>query len=256
MPNGPDAQTFGGFPTYDDETLWNYEAGFKSQWRGITFNAAGFYTDIKNLQVTADAGTCSSRVVFNADKAHTAGIEFELSAEPIENFDLSIAGSYIESEFDSTLTSATGAVIAGIREGNRLPTVPKFQIAASAAYTVPIDGSGTEGIFTASVQHVGSRYTQPADQENNPRTFVHGLPFGGQPAGSSTTLDLKLPDYQLVNLSAGIAFPHRLEVIAYINNIFDENPILSFDRERGGRARLGFTVGQPRTFGVTARKRF
>ena len=47
-----------------------------------------------------------------------------------------------------------------------------------------------------------------------------------------------------------------LEIVAYVNNVFDENPILSFDRERGGRARLGFQVGQPRTFGVTARKRF
>ena len=36
----------------------------------------------------------------------------------------------------------------------------------------------------------------------------------------------------------------------------DENPKLSFDRERGGRARLGYRVGQPRTFGVTARMYF
>ena len=33
-------------------------------------------------------------------------------------------------------------------------------------------------------------------------------------------------------------------------------PLLSFDRERGGRARLGFNIGQPRTFGVTARQTF
>ena len=46
------------------------------------------------------------------------------------------------------------------------------------------------------------------------------------------------------------------DFIIYVNNVFDENAILAFDRERGGRARLGFHVGQPRTFGVTARKRF
>ena len=106
------------------------------------------------------------------------------------------------------------------------------------------------------VQHVGTRYTQPADQENNPRTFVHGLPFGGAPAGASTTVDLQLPDYQLVNLSAGVDFDNGLSLIAYVNNLFDENALLSFDRERGGRARLGYTVGQPRTFGITARKTF
>ena len=37
----------------------------------------------------------------------------------------------------------------------------------------------------------------------------------------------------------------------YVNNLFDENAMLSFDRERGGRARLGFNIGQPRTIGLT-----
>jgi outer membrane receptor protein involved in Fe transport len=252
-----DRTTFEPFEgAFDDETLWNYEVGVKSQFGGgVTLNAAAFYTDISDLQVTLDAGTCSSRIVFNVPKAHTMGIEFELAAEPVDNLDLALSGSLLEAEFDSTLTSG-GNVIGGIREGNRLPSVPKFQISASAAYSVDLATDGTQGIFAASVQHVGSRFTQPGDQENNPRTFVHGLPFGGQPAGAATTIDLKLPDYQLVNLSAGVEFPNELSVIAYINNVFDENPILSFDRERGGRARLGFQVGQPRIYGITARKRF
>ena len=61
--NAQDAALFGGFQDYDDESLWNYEVGVKSGGRGFTFNAAGFYNDIKNLQVTLDAGTCSSRIV-------------------------------------------------------------------------------------------------------------------------------------------------------------------------------------------------
>ena len=256
VPNGPDAQTFGGRPRYDDETLWNYEGGVKAQFGGITFNAAGFYTKINNLQVTADAGSCSSRIVFNAD-AHTMGLEFELSARPVTGLDLGLSGSYVEAEFDSTLTRPNGTVIEGIRNGNRLPSVPRFQMAANATYSFPIDpSSDTNAFVTASFQHVGSRYTQPGDQENNPRTFVHGFTFGGAPIGSATTLDLKLPDYQLVNLGAGIEFPNELEISVYVNNLLDENALLAFDRERGGRARLGFATNQPRTFGVTVRKGF
>lgn len=256
VPNGPDAQTFGGRPRYDDETLWNYEGGVKAQFGGITFNAAGFYTKINNLQVTADAGSCSSRIVFNAD-AHTMGLEFELSASPFTGLDLGLSGSYVEAEFDSTLTRPNGTVIEGIRNGNRLPSVPKFQMAANATYSFPIDpSSDTNAFVTASFQHIGSRYTQPGDQENNPRTFVHGFTFGGAPVGSATTLDLKLPDYQLVNLGAGIEFPDELEISVYVNNLLDENALLAFDRERGGRARLGFATNQPRTFGVTVRKGF
>jgi iron complex outermembrane receptor protein len=249
-----DEATYGGFDRYDDETLWNYEAGVKSQFSGITFNAAAFYTDIQNLQVTADAGSCSSRVVFNAD-AHTMGVEVELSAQPVEGLDLSVAGSLIEAEFDETRLKANGDVLEGIREGNRLPSVPNFQIAASAYYTVPVT-STMDAFAGITFQHVGSRFTQPGDQENNPRSFVHGLPFGGAPATATTVLDLKLPDYQLVNISAGIDMAEGLEIVAYINNIFDENALLSFDRERGGRARLGFSTNQPRTFGLTVRKGF
>jgi outer membrane receptor protein involved in Fe transport len=249
-----DAALFGGFQDYGDETLWNYELGFKSSWRGLRLNAAAFYTDIKNLQVTLDAGSCSSRIVFNVPQAHTKGIEVELSANPAPGLDVSLNGTLLEAEFDSTLPGALTAST-GIRDGNRLPSVPKFQMSANASYSWPVR-DGWNGIVNASFQHVGSRFTQPSDQENNPRTFVHGLPFGGAPASAATTINLKLPAYQLVNLSVGLEINDSLSVTAYVSNLFDENPLLSFDRERGGRARLGFNIGQPRTFGVTARQRF
>lgn len=252
--NANDRALFGGFQDYDDETLWNYEVGVKAQGRGVTFNAAAFYNDITNLQVTLDAGSCSSRIVFNVPEAHSKGIEAEVGFQPAEGLDLSLAGSIIEAEFDSTLPGAL-TVATGIREGNRLPSVPRFQFAATGSYEWPLS-EGTDGFINASFQHVGSRFTQPADQENNPRTFVHNLPFGGAPAGSATTVDLELPDYQLLNLSLGVKMDGGLTLTAYVNNVFDENPILSFDRERGGRARLGFAVGQPRTFGITARQTF
>lgn len=252
---GVDALTYGNRPRYDDETLWNYELGVKTQGSGFTFNAAAFYTDIKNLQVTADAGSCSSRVVFNVPKAHTQGIEFELSARPAEGLDLGISGSLVSAKFDSSVTTTAGAVIAGIRDGNRLPTVPKFQISANATYSFPVS-DGAEAYVSTSIQHVGNRITQPSDQEGNPRSFVSGLAFAGAPGTNATTLNLILPSYELVNLSAGVDFENGLSVIGYVNNLFDENALLSFDRERGGRARLGFSTNSPRTYGITVRKSF
>lgn len=252
--NAQDLALFGGFQDYDDETLWNYELGVKTQGRNFTFNAAGFYNDISNLQVTLDAGSCSSRIVFNVPDAHTMGIEAELGISPAEGLNFNLSGSWIEAEFDTTLPGAL-AVATGIREGNRLPSVPEFQLSASGSYEWPVSDNA-DAYFAASFTHVGSRYTQPADQENNPRTFVHGLPFAGAPATASTTVDLLLDDYQLINLSAGIDFDSGLSFVIYANNILDENALLSFDRERGGRARLGYRIGQPRTFGITARQTF
>jgi len=249
-----DAATFGGRPRYDDETLWNYEVGLKTQQSGFRFNAALFHTAMKDLQVTLDAGSCSSRVVYNVPKAHSTGAELEMKWRPHDSLELGFAGSYVSAEFDSTVRDVNGNVLGGIREGNRLPSVPKSQFNASATWNFNL--AGHESYVSASWQYVGSRYTQPSDQENNPRTFVHNLPFLGAPANAATTLDLELPSYNLVNLSAGMDFERGFSAILYINNVTDEKAQLSFDRERGGRARLGFATNQPRTIGVTLRKSF
>ena len=256
-----DELTFGPFGgPYDDETLWNYEVGFKYQKRGITANAAVFYTDISDLQVNADAGSCSSRLVFNVPKAHTFGIEGEFSISPAEGLDLSLAGSYVDAKFDSSVTDVNGNIIAGIRDGNRLPTVPNFQFAATATYGQRFQDNG-DWYVSASWQHVGDRYTQPGDQENGAGDFGNMIwfdpeseAFGG--GSFDFTNRLKLKAYDLVNLSAGIDFDSGLGFNLYVNNLLDENAKMSFDRERGGRARLGYNVGQPRTIGVTARYKF
>ncbi len=248
-----DLSIFGGFQDYEDETLWNYEGGVKYKSGPFTANVAGFYNDVKNLQVTLDAGSCSSRITFNVPDATTLGVEWELGYEPVSGLALSLAGTWLESEFDSTVVDGGGNVLAGLREGNRLASVPQFQVAATGSYTFDIGSH--EAFIAATFQHVGSRFTQPSDQENNPRSFVSGLPFGGATGADATVVDLELPDYQLVNLTAGIDF-ENWSLLGYINNLTDESALLAFDRERGGRARLGFHVNQPRTFGMTARFRF
>ncbi|MEO6113494.1 MAG: TonB-dependent receptor [Sphingomicrobium sp.] len=254
-----DQDVYGPFQsdTYDDETLWNYEAGVKYQRRGITFNAAVFHSRIKDLQVTVDAGSCSSRIVLNVAKAHTTGFEAEISASPMPGLDLSFAGSLIQSEFDSSVPEPL-ATRTGIREGNRLPSVPKIQMAATANYGQRW-GADKEWYVNASVQHVGNRYTQPGDQEspNEIFNFIFFNPVTGDFGfGDGDFGSLRLPSYNLVNLSAGMKWDSGLEVVAYLNNLFDENPLLSLDRERGGRARLGYNIGQPRTIGLTIRQSF
>lgn len=252
-----DEAIFGSFQAYDDETSWNYEAGMKVSRGGFTFNAAAFYNDIKDLQVTLDAGSCSSRISFNVPEAHASGIEFEFSATPMAGLEVSLAGSVVEAQFDSTVRDGSNNVIGGIEEGNRLASVPEFQIAATAAYYFPLDSwrTGLEGFVGGSLQHVSSRFTQPSDQVNNPRNFVSGLAFGGATGTEITTVDLELDAYTLINLNAGVE-ADDWALIVYVNNVADENADLAFDRERGGRARLGFHTNNPRTFGVTVRKTF
>jgi iron complex outermembrane receptor protein len=251
-----DLRTFGGFQAYEDEKLWNYEIGVKSMFSAIQFNAAAFYTDIEDLQTTLDAGSCSSRVVFNVPEAHTMGVEWELTAYPIDNFLVTFSGSWIEAEFDSTVTDSGGNVLAGIEDGNRLASVPELQLSASATYNFDVNLFGSNELYiSGAIQHVGERYTQPSDQVAGAGEFQSGLPFGGATGNEVTSLDLELESYELINLSAGILWD-TWEAVLYANNVTDENVDLSFDRERGGRARLAFRTNQPRTVGLTVRKHF
>ena len=254
----------GGIGTYDtysvyqrfkDETLWNYEVGVKSSFKKVTLNGSFFYIDIDNLGVNVDAGACSSRVTISVPEAHTLGGELELSVQPMDSLLVTFAGSYVQAEFDSTIiNSATGEVIDGIKDGNRIPSVPDWQLSASATYALPGILRANESYVSTSWQFVGDRITQSGDQENT--KFPALQSFAGLTLSDRRDLNFRdkmnLDAYHLLNLSTGLVYD-SWEFMFYVRNVADENPKLSFDRERDGLARLAYRVGQPRTFGLLTR---
>ena len=252
---GSDLANFGGFQVYDDETIWNYETGIKSEWgNGVRLNAAVFHAEIDNLQATLDAGSCSSRISFNVEEAHASGVEVELNLTPAQGLEIGFAGSLVRSEFDSTVLAEEGGVLGGVADGNRLASVPEIQFAATMNYTIPVNlFGGSELSIFASVQHVGDRITQPGDQVAGAGRFVSELAYGGATGMEVTELDLELDPYTLIAVRVGI-IRDDWEVALYVNNLTDEKAALSFDRERGGRARLGFRVNRPRTVGFLIRR--
>ncbi|HET9793177.1 MAG TPA: TonB-dependent receptor [Thermoanaerobaculia bacterium] len=256
-----DLVTFSGRDTWKDETAWNYEIGAKSRFMGGkgSLNASVYYEDVKDLQVTVTAGSCSSRLIFNVPKSRSVGGELELSLAPTDHFDFSISGGYNDSQVRSTISGTEELVAStGIRSGNRLPSVPKFQAAVSATYTQPICPT-YDGYLNGTYQHIGSRYTQLADQESGVGTVNIGSyganSIGGPLTQNTFTFDPLMPAYDLVNLRLGIR--HGIWDLAfYVNNLTNENAELALDRERGLLARVGFLTNQPRTFGVNTRVDF
>jgi iron complex outermembrane receptor protein len=254
-----DLVTFGGRETWKDEKVWNYEVGIKSKVLNGTgaVGVSAFYMAIRDLQATVTAGSCSSRVVFNVPKARSQGVEIEFEAAPSRNVDFAVSGSFNDSELRSTLTStdASGAVsvVSGIAEGRRLPTVPRFQLATAATYQCEVR-PGSLAYVTGTYQHIGSRFTQVGDEDLG---TLNLLSFGGNTIGAPLTAsvfayDPKLPAYDLLNLRVGLR-RSQWDVAAYVNNVTDERALLSLDRERGTRARIGYLTNQPRTFGIATR---
>ena len=270
-PDGKDLATYSGHPTWKDETAWNYEAGAKSTLFGgrASLNVSAFYMDIRNLQLTVTAGSCSSRLIFNAPKARSEGVEAEFTASPTEHLDFSVSVGLNDSKLQSTILDPGGAVVSGIQDGNRLPSVPKVQAAAGATYKWEV-GPGSRAFISGSYQHVGSHFTAiddygrgacwPSDQPNCPfgtvalTTFERsgGKSIGGPLTDTLFTFNPELPAYNLVNVRVGLA-RERWEVAVFLDNVTDERAFLALDRERGTRARVGYLTNQPRTAGVTLR---
>ena len=251
---GADYDTYRGYQRFKDETLWNYEVGLKSSYDKVTLNGSFFYTDISNLGVNVDAGGCSSRVTISVPEAHTMGGELEFAVHPTDALLVTFAGSYVEAEFDSTVAN-----VPGIQDGNRIPSVPNWQLSAVATYTFPGLFQSKESYVTASWQFVGDQITQPGDQENtvfppnqNDSPVIAGPTVQDLRSDLNFRDRMELDSYNLFNLNTGLLY-ENWEVMLYIRNITDENPQQSFDRERGGRARLAYRVGQPRTFGILSR---
>src|SRR5207237_1074887 len=72
---------------------------------------------------------------------HAEGVEAEFAVHPLAGLDFSFAGTVLSSKFDSSVIS-NGSPIEGIRKGNRLPTVPNYQFAATANYEQPFRATG------------------------------------------------------------------------------------------------------------------
>ena len=200
--------------------------------------------DVKDLQVVVTVGSCSSRIIVNVPKARSVGGELEFALAPTDNFDFSISGSYNDSTVRSTFPGTeTQIEFTGIREGNRLPSVPKFQAAVAATYQQPIVPCLCYiGYLTGTYQHVGSRYTQLSDTELSgvPSLTTFGnTGIGGPFTQAAYTFDPLLPAYDILNLRLGVRHV-PWDIAFYVNNVTDEKALLAIDRERDFRARFGY----------------
>jgi iron complex outermembrane receptor protein len=259
-----DLATFSGHPGWEDEFVDNFELGAKTRLADgrVTFNAAVFLTKIKDMQYIADAGTCSSRIILNGD-AETPGAEFELFVRPDDHWDLGLSATWVKAEVTQSFPN-DAAPIAGIREGNQLPTSPELQAVGTVAYSFTL-GSNLESYLRFTIQYVGSSFTQLGDEEPNfglisnaagrPAGSARLIQLGGVPADTNIEFDPELPSYEIGNLRWGFS-TDKWEAGVFINNLWDERAFLSVDRERGRSARVGYLTNSPRTYGANFRINF
>ena len=86
---------------YDDEEVVSYEIGFKSLLLGdrLQLNAAAFYNEFDDFQLSVFEGQNASSVVFNVPEYETSGFEIEAVALLHESLELTLAYGYLDAEY-------------------------------------------------------------------------------------------------------------------------------------------------------------
>jgi len=124
---------------FDSETLYAYEAGFKSDLLGRTlrFNATAFYYDYRDLQVFVfdTSGVLPVQRKLNAGNAEIYGLEVELQAQPSRYFNAFVNTSFLHAEYKEFT-----ALAAEDYSGNDLVNAPDFSISGGFTVTQPLPG--------------------------------------------------------------------------------------------------------------------
>jgi outer membrane receptor protein involved in Fe transport len=129
-------------------------------------------------------------------------------------------------------------VLGVLYKGARLPLSPRYNFALDANYRVRI-ADGYAGIIDVSDVWVGDR--------------TDGY------AGSASNPVYKLPAYNTVNLNLALLMPHRLELDAYVKNIFDTQGQVSASTLNNALiagAPVPVELSLPRTVGLVLKATF
>ncbi len=124
------------YGNYDDEELWSYELGAKSEiFNGKAFiSAALFYIDASSWQeysvLTDSEGRIISTVLVSSDAAiESKGFEVELNAQATDKLNIIAGIGYIDANYSQYQFSANEDY-----SGNKVKMVPEYDISFSASY--------------------------------------------------------------------------------------------------------------------------
>jgi len=260
----------GGFSTFSissavgpqtgAEKVDAFEIGLKKTFaRQFQLNAAAFYYDYKDDQIPLNLQDPTTGQInlqlFNLKTVHITGVELEGQWQPIDNLQLSLQYSYLDTNVNDaggcfedtndplaqqpgantsgcTQTSAT-AIVQNLK-GQQLPEAPPNKVSFNALYTFNFE----PGKLTLAATFIWKDKTYGS---------IFNRPYSAAPSYDQTNFRATWSD------QAG-----RYNVIAFVNNAFDN---LGYDGRTGTLVAPGFLLSNlfliaPRTYGIQFQYRF
>ena len=228
-PGGPNAvldDPATGLPTapttFQHDSLWSYEAGYKADLFDNALSIESAVYDIRWHNIQQIYSVNGNGVVVNAGKAEIQGLELGATWRPSARW--TVTGNL------STIDGRLKQDAPGLgMSGQRLPNSPA--LAASLGTRATFDLGGHAAYAGLSERHAGER----------------NAGFDG----SGTAPNYRMPAYWLTDLQGGVDFG-KLSLALYVRNLFDRHAQLGASTSEmalGGPAQV--VPARPRTLGMT-----
>lgn len=225
------------------ESVKLFELGFKAKFDQGFINVALFDQTIRGFQSNIFTGT--GFVLANAGKQSVRGFEVESLYQPWEPLVATFGVTYLDPEYDS-FPNAPCATFVGIApaaclvpgtttfdaSGLRPAGIPKWAIATSLTYTQPL--SETMEMYLRG----------EFDWQSNVQA-IENVPA----AVASRQVDM-------LNLSVGFNWENGFEIQGWMRNALNDSHIIQAFPTVAQSGSFSGHLNEPRTYGVTIRKKF
>ncbi len=262
LPLDADGEPITAVAAIDPETVNHFEAGLKTQWpNGITFNVAGFWTQIEDYQATVNNSQANviRGYLANVDNIRVRGVEVDFAARPTDALSVYLNTAYTDHEYVNFPDA---------------PCPPELSGGAAASAANPPSAPGTPGGFSAASCDISGQWLPGISKWAVSSGFQYDLPLvalgpaGGAFIGFDGTYRSKFSSnpsrsiytdvdgYAVASVRAGIRTAGNIEVYGWVRNAFDEE---YFDFLTTQSGNTGLVIGQPadpRTYGVTLKASF
>lgn len=264
--------------TFDEETLWNYEVGMKSQVNNLRFNLTGYYIDYSNQVLTS---TYTSDLMVNSFSDNVGdteilGLELDTRLDLSDSFSLLATYGLTDAKFKKGESAEQAALIGGVGclgvdlanndvtlpagsilgdgsvlqtprtcssfgniEGKHAPLVSKHQLTLSADYQHQLADTGMDWFARADFIYRSPFFAQ-----------IHNLADSGDSARFNFATGVKNDNYTL-RLWVKNAFQNE-DVVGILRYVDFAAPQLNGQSQRA----FGVTPGSRRQFGATVSANF
>jgi iron complex outermembrane receptor protein len=256
-PGGFDSVSING--RYANETVWNYEAGFKMALPAVPLevNAALYhysYTDKQSLALSATAESSVPEYQVSTSDQEAVGVDLDARWQPISALTLGLTAAYIDARYSqyqsaalfgywrtqglTPIEAAASANLSGQPTGE-----PWWSFAATANYVFRLAGHGTVDFW------IGQSYrgaTRCNSESQATFTCLPDAPVRLEDAQDETDLRLTWRDTK-----------SRWAVALYSTNVFDRRYVTAVDAITASTLGTPYAlVNAPRRYGIDLHAEF